>query len=66
MPDGFFIILSGKVEMTVDGSACELLPGDAIIVAPHEVHTMRNLTDSDLEYVVLGISSGQGGRTVVV
>ena len=61
-----FIILTGKVEMTVNGASHELLPGDAILIAPREVHTMQNLTDQDLEYIVLGISTGQGGQTVVV
>lgn len=61
-----FIILTGRVEMTVDGVDSELLPGDAIVIAPHEVHSMKNLTDKNLEYVVLGISTGQGGQTVVV
>lgn len=61
-----FIILSGRVEMTVDGQSNELLPGDAIVIAPKEVHTMKNLTDQDLEYIVLGITTDEGGQTVVV
>ncbi len=61
-----FIILSGHVEMTVDEVRNELRPGDAIVIAPTEVHTMKNLTDQDLEYIVMGISTGQGGQTVVV
>lgn len=62
----FFIILSGKVEMTVNGQANNLTAGDAILIAPREVHTMRNLTDEDLDYIVLGISTEEGGKTVVV
>ena len=61
-----FIILSGRVEMEVDGTANELAPGDAIAISPREVHTMKNLTDTDLEYIVIGISTGQGGQTIVV
>jgi len=61
-----FIILTGRVEMTVDGTANELTPGDAIVISPGEVHTMTNLTANDLEYIVMGISTGQGGQTVVV
>ncbi len=61
-----FIILTGRVEMTVNGQSTELHPGDAIFVAPREVHSMRNLTNHDLEYVVLGISAEEGGKTVVV
>lgn len=61
-----FIILTGRTEMTVNGVSNELAPGDAIVIAPREVHSMKNLTDKDLEYVVLGISTEDGGQTVVV
>lgn len=61
-----FIILTGKVEITVDGVSNELTPGDAIVIAPREIHTMQNVTESDLEYIVMGISTGQDGQTIVV
>lgn len=61
-----FIILTGLVEMTVDGKSNELRPGDAIVIAPREVHKMKNLTDQDLEYIVLGMTTDEGGQTVVV
>lgn len=61
-----FIILSGRVEMNVNGSASQLEPGDAIVIAPREVHTMKNPTNDDVEYIVIGVSTGEGGQTVVV
>lgn len=61
-----FVILTGRVEMTVDQEVIELHAGDAIQIAPGEVHRMQNVTDADLEYLVVGISTGQGGQTVVV
>ena len=61
-----FIILTGRVEMTVNKESHELSPGDAIVIAPREVHTMKNVTDKDLEYIVMGISTQKGGQTVVV
>lgn len=61
-----FIMLTGHVAMTVDGHVTELQAGDAIFIDPREVHAMKNLTDQDLQYVVLGISTEQGGQTVVV
>ena len=61
-----FIILSGQVDMTVNGQTQRLLAGDAISIAPREVHTMLNVTDQDLDYLVLGISTEAGGQTVVV
>lgn len=61
-----FVMLSGRAEMVVNGQGVELAAGDAIVIAPREVHKMKNLTDQDLEYIVLGISSEEGGQTVVV
>lgn len=61
-----FVILSGRVSMDVDGEVHALSAGDAIVLEPREVHVMENVTDSDLEYIVIGISTGQGGKTVVV
>lgn len=60
-----FVILSGSVVMTVDNSEVPLRAGDAIIIDPREVHTMRNTGDDTAEYIVFGISTGQGGRTIV-
>lgn len=61
-----FIILTGRVEVNVDGAVNELAPGDAIVISPTEVHAMTNITDTDLEYIVMGISTGKDGQTVVV
>ena len=61
-----FIILSGIVEMTVDGRKSRLGAGDAILIDPREVHAMKNLTQNDLEYIVFGITTDQGGQTIVV
>jgi mannose-6-phosphate isomerase-like protein (cupin superfamily) len=52
--------------MTVGSEAVELGRGDAILIEPGEVHKMHNRGEADVEYVVLGVASGQGGRTVVV
>lgn len=61
-----FIILGGRVQVTVGQEADILLPGDAIVISPRKVHEMKNITKTDLEYIVIGISLGQGGKTVVV
>ena len=37
-----FIILNGSVEMTVGDMTCELSAGDAILIAPKEIHQMKN------------------------
>ena len=61
-----FIILSGHVEVNVNGQAHDLTSGDAIIIGPRAVHMMTNMTEEDVEYIVVGISTGEGGQTVVV
>lgn len=59
-------MVSGNAIMTVTGRTWELGPGDMMVVDPMEVHQMRNATDSDVVYLVFGISSEAGGQTVVV
>jgi mannose-6-phosphate isomerase-like protein (cupin superfamily) len=61
-----FVIVCGQAEMNVEGKNVQLAEGDAILVAPREIHTMRNIGVEDVHYVVFGISTGQGGRTVNV
>ena len=39
--------------------------GDAVIVDPREVHQMTNTGVLPADYLVFGISSQQGGRTVL-
>ena len=61
-----FIMLGGPVSMRVDEETVELQAGDAILIDPREVHEMKNVSDGDVEYVVFGISTEQGGKTIVV
>ncbi len=61
-----FVVVHGLVEMRVAGEVRQLQAGDAVLVEPHEIHVMRNLQDTQAEYIVFGISSGAGGRTVNV
>ncbi|MCH2211432.1 MAG: cupin domain-containing protein [Fuerstiella sp.] len=61
-----FVLISGRVRMTVSDAVVEMAAGDTVIVEPLEIHSMQNLMDSIAEYVVFGLSVGHGGRTVVV
>jgi len=61
-----FVLINGQVKMTIDAESVEMKSGDAVIVEPREIHEMRNLLDSDAEYIVFGVSTGHGGQTVVV
>ncbi len=61
-----FVMLGGPVEMTVDNESVELNQGDAILIEPREVHKMENLSEGSVDYLVFGISTEEGGQTVVV
>jgi putative monooxygenase len=61
-----FVIASGNAEVRADDTSPELLgPGDAWIVPAGVRHRMRNCGDMELRFVVFGISTEQGGITVV-
>ena len=38
----------------------------SVLIDAREVHVMRNMCEEDVEYLAMGISSGQGGKTVNV
>ena len=61
-----FVILTGNVEMVVGEETVDLNAGDAIMIDHHEIHQMHNRSDHDVEYVVFGVATEQGGKTVVV
>lgn len=61
-----FVILSGEAEIRLGQQVQVLGPGDAIRIDPREPHSMRNVGAIDVEYLVVGISSEQGGQTVVL
>jgi len=61
-----FVLVDGTVGMRVDGREFRLDAGDCVLIDPHEVHSMTNASDRDVSYVVFGISTEQGGKTVVM
>ncbi len=61
-----FIILRGQANIRVNGEKADLGEREAAVIAPREVHEMKNAGAEDLEYLAIGISQGKGGKTVVV
>lgn len=61
-----FIVVSGRAEITIDDGHESIEPGDAVLVPIGSVHTMKNVGRDDVEYLVVGITSGEGGKTIVV
>jgi mannose-6-phosphate isomerase-like protein (cupin superfamily) len=61
-----FVLVKGHVEMRVATQSTLMSAGDTVIVAAREPHQMFNHGSEDAEYIVFGISSGKGGKTVIV
>ena len=61
-----FVLLTGCVTMKCGEQTVTMRVGDTVIIQPGEIHQMRNQGDVVAEYIVFGISSQKGGRTVVV
>jgi mannose-6-phosphate isomerase-like protein (cupin superfamily) len=64
--DEVFIILSGKVEIKVGREINTLEKGEGIVVSMRSIHTMKNLSDEDVEYLAIGFTLGKNGKTVNV
>ena len=60
-----FILLSGAAEITVGSEIERLQTGDAVVIAEKSDHMMKNIGDIDVEYIVVGITRDQGGKTIV-
>jgi mannose-6-phosphate isomerase-like protein (cupin superfamily) len=61
-----FILISGQAEMIVGEEKIEMLKGDALVVPKKTNHLMKNIGKTDLEYIVVGVSLGKNGKTIVV
>jgi mannose-6-phosphate isomerase-like protein (cupin superfamily) len=61
-----FIIVSGKAKIFVGEEEAVLRKGDAVIIPVGQVHKMTNISQKDVDYLVIGIVTGESGKTVVV
>ena len=61
-----FIIVEGAAELTVGAETVPLQCGDTVVIDARETHQMRNTGPEECEYLAIGITSGVGGKTVVV
>ena len=61
-----FIILKGKARIQIREEEAILAKEEVVVVPMGEVHEMKNIGDEEAEYIVIGISQGKGGKTVVV
>lgn len=61
-----FVIIQGSVELAVGCEKVALGRGDALLIDSRETHQMSNSGSEDAEYLVVGVSAGTGGKTVLV
>lgn len=64
--DEVFIILNGKVEVSVGQEKEKLGKGDAVVIPENSVHVMKNLTHEEVCYIAIGIASDRNGKTVMM
>ena len=61
-----FILLRGKDRMRVGEEETNMTREEAVVIPPPLVHEMKNAGDEEVEYIVIGISGGKGGKTITV
>jgi mannose-6-phosphate isomerase-like protein (cupin superfamily) len=61
-----FIILKGKARIQIQEEEAELEKEEMVVVPMGKVHEMKNIGDQEVEYIVIGISQGKGGKTIAV
>lgn len=64
--DEVFIMVSGEADLTVDSETISMRKGDCVVVEMQETHTMQNTGETEVEYIVFGVSRNTGGKTVTV
>lgn len=61
-----FIILSNEATIIIENEKEILKKGDAVFIPIKQVHQMINETNTDTEYLSIGIATGDTGRTINV
>lgn len=64
--DEIFIILNGKTKIKINEEEDSLETGDAVLTPMKHTHKMTNICPEDVLYIVIGISRGLNGKTIVV
>lgn len=63
--DEVFIIMKGSATILVDGMAEAVGVGDAMLITAGSRHRMENRSDSVVEYLVIGVSQDNDGKTIL-
>lgn len=60
-----FIILKGKALITLGDKKGEITAGIAVVIPDNTDHQMEAEGTSDVEYLVVGLTRGENGKTIV-
>ena len=63
--DEIFILLRGKATVRIEEDEAEIQREEMVFLPKGRVHEMSNIGREDVDYIVIGISYGQGGKTIV-
>ncbi len=63
--DEVFIVISGKAEIRIGEEIDTLEEGDSVLIPKGIIHSMKNINDRDVNYIVIGASEGKGGKTII-
>lgn len=58
--------MSVNAKIAVDEEGVTLGEGDTVVVPVGSVHRMENIGTENVEFIVIALSKGTDGRTVVV
>ena len=61
-----FIILKGKSRIRIQEEEAELGKEQMVLIPLGQIHEMKNIGPEEVEYIVIGISQGKGGKTVLI
>lgn len=61
----FFLLLKGKAKIRLEEEEAEIQKEEMVFLPMGRVHEMKNIGDEEVEYIVIGVSLGQGGKTIV-
>lgn len=59
-----FIIMTGKVKAKIDNEEEILEKGDLVVAYEGQAHTFENISDEDVNYLTMGVVTGEGGKTI--
>jgi mannose-6-phosphate isomerase-like protein (cupin superfamily) len=64
--DEYFLLLKGIARVRVENEVAQVEGEEMVLLPRGRVHQMENIGPVDIDYIVIGISYGIGGKTVMI